>query len=72
MQTKHNNLATCGVISALKGSWEASPSQMLPDFKYSNTCSLKPAILLYWGRQDHTTPYKAGHPMWVTPQCVMP
>ena len=51
MAIKHNSLITLGDISTLKGGWEASPDQMLTDFKNAQ------------GRQDHTTPYKTGHPM---------
>ena len=40
MPTKHNNLDTCGDISALKGGQEASPNQMETDFKNTLTCSL--------------------------------
>ena len=30
----------CGDISTLKGSWEASPDQMLTDFTNAQTCAL--------------------------------
>ena len=68
MPTKHINLATCGVISALKGSWEASPDQMLPDIKLWNTHPLPTCHLasLIETRGQHPyvgrSPY-VGHPM---------
>ena len=40
MPTKHNNVVTCCDISTLKGSWEASPDQMLTDFIDAHTCAL--------------------------------
>ena len=40
MPIKHNKTSTLGDISTLKGGWEASPDQMLTDFKNAQTCSL--------------------------------
>ena len=62
MPKEQMNSSTCGDISTLKGSWEASPDPMLKDFKMTNTCCPNQPSCFTKEAKSYHMPYKANHP----------